>query len=124
MLLSIGLTILISILMKQVNIVQSLGLSINPYEATSSEQINFYENFIIFISIVAYILIILSMALKIYISRKITKIERDISKSKNKKSKYLRLLFKILFITCVFIIIALSLLVVLIASIDVGGIPI
>lgn len=109
--------------MEQINIIKFLPITINPYETTTPEQINFYDNCIILTNIVAYIFIVISIVLKIYIANNKTTIENSNTTSKNKFLKALSLLFKIIIIIFTLIMLILSLFIILLASIDYSNIP-
>ncbi len=123
LILAAGLTILITAFMEQVGIIHFAHVSINPYDVNTLEQINFHDRFIICIILVAYIMIILSAILKIYILYRAAKVKDDIIQVKNRHLKYLWLILKSIVVVFILIMIVLTLLIILLNSINCGNIP-
>ena len=123
LILAAGLTILITAFMEQVGIIHFAPVSINPYDVNTLEQINFHDRFIICIILVAYIMIILSAILKIYILYRAAKVKDDIIQVKNRHLKYLWLILKSIVVVFILIMIVLTLLIILLNSINCGNIP-
>jgi hypothetical protein len=123
LILAAGLTILITAFMEQVGIIHFAHVSINPYDVNTLEQINFHDRFIICIILVAYIMIILSAILKIYILYRAAKVKDDIIQVKNRHLKYLWLILKSIVVVFILIMIVLTLLIILLNSINCDNIP-
>ena len=123
LILAAGLTILITAFMEQVGIIHFAHVSINPYDVNTLEQINFHDRFIICIILVAYIMIILSVILKIYILYRAAKVKDDIIQVKNRHLKYLWLILKSIVVVFILIMIVLTLLIILLNSINCDNIP-
>lgn len=87
LILTAGLIILITAFMEQVGIIHFSHLSINPYDVNTLEQINFHDRFIIYIILVAYVMIILSAILKIYILYRVAKFKDNVIQVKKKTFK-------------------------------------
>lgn len=123
LILTAGLIILITAFMEQVGIIHFAHISINPYDVNTLEQMNFHDRFIICIILVAYLMIVLSAILKIYFLYRAAKVKDDVIQVKKKHSKYLWLIFKSIGIVFILIMIVLTLLIILLNSIDCGNIP-
>lgn len=123
LILTAGLIILITAFMEQVGIIHFAHISINPYDVNTLEQMNFHDRFIICIILVAYLMIVLSAILKIYFLYRAAKVKDDVIQVKKRHSKYLWLIFKSIVIVFILIMIFLTLLIILLNSIDCGNIP-
>lgn len=123
LILTAGLIILITAFMEQVGIIHFAHISINPYDVNTLEQMNFHDKFIICIILVAYLMIVLSAILKIYFLYRAAKVKDDVIQVKKRHSKYLWLIFKSIVIVFILIMIFLTLLIILLNSIDCGNIP-
>lgn len=123
LILAAGITILITAFMEQVGIIHFAHVSINPYDVNTLEQINFHDGFIICIILVAYIMIILSAILKIYILYRAAKVKDDIIQVKNRHLKYLWLILKFIVVVFTLIMIIITLLIILLNSINCDNIP-
>ena len=123
LILATGLTILITAFMEQVGIIHFAHISINPYDVNTLEQIDFHDRFIICIILIAYLMIVLSAILKIYVLYSAAKVKDDIIQVKKRHLKYLWLIFKSIVVVFILIMIVLTLLIILLNSIDCGNIP-
>ena len=120
LILTAGLIILITAFMEQVGIIHFSHLSINPYDVNTLEQINFHDRFII---LVAYVMIILSAILKIYILYRVAKFKDNVIQVQNRYLKYLLLILKSIVVVFILILIVLTSLIILLNSINCGNIP-
>ena len=123
LILATGLTILITAFMEQVGIIHFAHISINPYDVNTLEQMDFHDRFIICIILIAYLMIVLSAILKIYVLYRAAKVKDDIIQVKKRHLKYLWLIFKSIVVVFILIMIVLTLLIILLNSIDCGNIP-
>ena len=123
LILTAGLIILITAFMEQVGIIHFAHISINPYDVNTLEQMNFHDRFIICIILVAYLMIVLSAILKIYVLYRAVKVKDDVIQVKKRHLKYLWLIFKSIVIVFILIMIVITLLIILLNSIDCGNIP-
>ena len=123
LILTAGLIILITAFMEQVGIIHFSHLSINPYDVNTLEQINFHDRFIIYIILVAYVMIILSAILKIYVLYRAAKVKDDVIQVQNRYLKYLLLILKSIVVVFILILIVLTSLIILLNSINCGNIP-
>ena len=123
LILTAGLIILITAFMEQVGIMHFSHLSINPHDVNTLEQINFHDRFIIYIILVAYVMIILSAILKIYILYRAAKFKDNVIQVQNRYLKYLLLILKSIVVVFILILIVLTSLIILLNSIDCGNIP-
>ena len=123
LILTAGLIILITAFMEQVGIIHFAHISINPYDVNTLEQINFHDRFIIYIILVAYVMIILSAILKIYILYRAAKVKDNVIQVQNRYLKYLLLILKSIVVVFILILIVLTSLIILLNSIDCGNIP-